>query len=119
MLGGLTRITENELPGVLYAILRPMIEEMIHEIERSYRFAMGNLPGVQAGPMYLIGGGARLQGLGDILSSQLGIPAHLPEPTSVFARGSAGNLEENPAFKPSNYLVLAPCVGLALRGEAP
>jgi len=119
MLGGLTRITEDELPGVLYTILRPILEEMAREIERSYRFAMGRLPGVQAGPLYLIGGGARLQGLVDVLSSHLGVPACLPEPTPVFVRAGAGNREENPMFRPSNYLVLAPCVGLALKGEAP
>ena len=119
MLGGLTRITEDELPGVLYAILRPIIEEMVHEIERSYRFAMGRLPGVQAGPMVLIGGGARLQGLVDVLSSQLGVPARLPDPASVLSGGGTGKLEENPMFRPANYLVLAPCVGLALKGGAP
>jgi len=118
VLGGLTRITEDELPGVLYAILRPMIEELVHEIERSYRFAMGSLPGVQAGPMYLVGGGARLQGLPDVLSDHLGIPARLPGPQALFGRDGDERMTESPALKPINYVVLAPCVGLALKGES-
>lgn len=118
MLGGLSRITEAELPGVLYAILRPTIEAVQYEIERSYRFALGQFPGTVAGPLVLTGGGARLQGLVDVLGSALGVPVGLPEPGTMFdLAGGATDGGLHPALKPTHYAVLAPSMGLALNEE--
>lgn len=120
MLSGLTRVTEDELPSVLYGIMRPIIDEMAREIERSYRFAMGQWAGVQAGPLYLVGGGSRLRGLVDVLSARLGVPVCLPDPTALFGVGkNSTESEPHPVSKPSNYAVLAPCIGLVLNRETP
>ncbi len=118
LVGGLARISEDALPGVLYAILRPTLEAMTSEIERSYRFAMGRLPGVTTGPIYLIGGGARMRGLAEVLSERLGLPVRLPDPRTALPGACAGGQPEHPLCSAINFPVLAPCVGLALMEEA-
>lgn len=116
--GGLTRINEDQLPAVLYAILRPMIEDMVQDIERSFHFALGQLPGVAAGVIYMVGGGARLAGLTDVLSDHLGVPVLLPDPESVLSTaGSTAGNGGHSACTPADFTVLAPCVGLAMMGE--
>jgi len=116
--GGLTRIDEQQLPAVLYAIVRRTLEEMAKEIERSCQFALGQLPGVSAGPIFLIGGGARLGGLLDILSDHLGVPVSLPDPVPALATAPAdGSGKGSPACNRANFPVLAACAGLAMTQE--
>jgi type IV pilus assembly protein PilM len=117
LVGGLSRISEDALPSVLYAILRPTIDTLIGEIERSYRFALGRLPSVPTGPMFLIGGGARLQGLGEVLSTRLGLQVALPDPRGALVGKAAAPLVDHPACTAQNFPVLAPCIGLAMLEE--
>ncbi len=117
VLGGLSQISERELPGVLYAILRSVFDAMAEEIERSYRFVLGRLNGVSAGPLYLVGGGARLPGLTHLLTDRLGVPVSLPDPKPVLDTRRVGGEGEHPACTAHNFPVLAPCVGLAMREE--
>lgn len=119
LVGGLSRISEDALPSVVYAILRPTLDALISEIERSYRFALGRLPtNVPNGPMFLIGGGARLQGLAEVLSSRLGLQVCLPDPRGALVGKSAAPLGGHPACNAMNFPVLAPCIGLAMLEEA-
>jgi len=116
--GGLTRIDEEQLPAVLYAVLRSTIEAMARDMERSFQFALGQLPGTTAGPVYLIGGGARLGGLADALSAELGVPVLLPDPKRTLDTASTQpGGGEHPACTPGHFPALAACAGLAMMGE--
>lgn len=115
MAGGLGRISEDALPGVLYAILAKTLDTLAAEIERSYRFALGRHVGSTTGPLYLAGGGARLRGLPEVLSSKLGTEVRLPDPGAVF---HGAGTSAHPACSAANYPVLAMSVGLAMAEEA-
>jgi type IV pilus assembly protein PilM len=117
VLGGLSQISERELPGVLYAILRTVFDAMAEEVERSYRFVLGRLQGASAGPLYLVGGGARLPGLTQILAERLGVPVSLPDPKTVVDTRRRRGEGEHPACTAHHFPVLAPCVGLAMLEE--
>lgn len=115
VVGGPAQISENELPDVLFGILRPTLEAMTKEIERSCRFALGQLPGVPTGPLYLIGGGAQLRGLTEALSGALGIPVLLPDAASALPAARARDGEaEHPACASAQFPALAACIGLAM-----
>lgn len=116
IVGGLTRINDEDLPGVLYAIVRPTLDSIVSEIERSYRFVMGRLPGATTGPLYMIGGGARMQGLVGVLGERLGLPVCLPDPKTVLNTDTTSG-EEHPLASATNFPVMAACVGLALMEE--
>ena len=119
LVGRLAVISENELPSVFYAILRPVLDNLATEIERSYRYAMGQFPGSQAGPLYLIGGGARLGGLTNYLNGHLGVPIRMPDAGPRFMDvESEGPGTAHSLHLPLNFCVLAPCVGLAIKEEA-
>jgi type IV pilus assembly protein PilM len=118
LVGGLQRISEEALPGVLYAILRPILENLASEIERSCRFALGRLNNATVSGIRLFGGGARLSGLGEALAARLGVPVALPEPGGALqVAGRAGT--PHPALAPATFAALAACAGVALSGEEP
>ncbi len=112
---GLSRVEEEALPSILYAILRPVLDTLTTEIERSYRFVMGRLPPTPGGPLYLVGGGARLQGLREVLGSRLGAPACLPDARTALGPPTA---TDHPACSELHFPALAPCMGLALLEES-
>jgi type IV pilus assembly protein PilM len=112
VIGGIGQISEEALPGMLYAIIRPTLDAMTEEIERSYRFALGKIAGSSPGPLWVIGGGARLKGLTSILGDRLGVPVTFPNPDIAGSRQTPdGN---HPALSDVNRPVLAGCIGLAL-----
>jgi len=116
MAGGLARIHEEDLPGVLYAILRNKLNNMVGEIEKSYRFATGRVANAQTGFLYVIGGGARLKGLPEVLGKQLNLKVQLPDPEKcIDTQGSSSRHSIHPACLPSNFPVLATCIGLAMK----
>lgn len=119
VVGGLSRIKEGALPGVLYAILRETLDALVQDIEKSCRFALGQLRGAGAGPIFLIGGGARLRGLADVLTDRLGVPVRIPDADGILNAGTgADDRGQHTALAPDQFAVLAPCVGLALMEEA-
>ncbi len=120
LVSGLARISEDALPAVLYAVLRPILESMVGDIERSYRFALGRLTTANAGPVLLAGAGARLKGLPEVLAAQLGIPVCLPTPgpqLDAASPASPGGI--HPACSAMNFPVLSGCIGMALKEEEP
>ena len=113
MIDGLSRMEESALPGVLYSILRTLLDTMCDELERSFRFALGRLRGASATTLYLVGGGAKLKGLTQVLSNRLGIDVVLPSADMVFDRMTADS-QSHPLFSETNFPVLAPCLGMAM-----
>jgi Tfp pilus assembly PilM family ATPase len=116
LVSGLSRVNEEALPSVLYAVLRPVLDHLTAEIEKSFRFVLGRLPPVPHGPLFLIGGGARLQGLLEVLAARLGVPVCHPDPRTALG---AGTPTDHPACGPDQFPALAACVGLALLEESP
>lgn len=116
VVGGLGQISEEALPGMLFAIVRPTLDAMAEEIERAYRFVLGKVPGSSPGPLWLLGGGARLNGLTTILGDRLGVPVAYPDPDRALVRQQSDG-GSHPALTDANCPVLAGCVGLAMMGE--
>lgn len=118
VVGGLSRLSEQSLPCVLYAILRDKIEGLCIDIERSCRFALGKVDASGAGPILLVGGGARLKGLAEVLSDNLGIPVFLPG--SEFFRASGIRLPDarpDDDAERSMLAAMTPCIALAMVEE--
>lgn len=118
VVGGLSRLSEQALPGVLYAILRDKLEELCVDVERSCRFALGKVKGSVAGPILLVGGGARLKGLHEVLSDYLGIQVFLPDSDFFHASGiDLNNVRVEGDRGRAALAAMAPCLALALAEE--
>lgn len=119
-LGGLANISQEQMPGVLYAILAPAIEALAHDIERSYQFVLTQFADCSAGTLYLVGGGARLTGLIEALGPHLGVSIRLPEAGALITCCPDWREDpRHPALKPEQFCVLASCIGLTLREVQP
>ena len=70
--------TPNILSEMVYNVLRDDLENIISELERSYRYVLNCFPQRQPGPLILTGGGANLKNLDELLSSRLGIKTIIP-----------------------------------------
>ncbi len=115
VIGGISRLSEQALPGVLYAILRDTLETLIEDIERSCRFALGKVDSSTVGPILLVGGGSRLKGLAELLSDKLGIGVYPPNADFFTRCGFHFDAEpEDGTSEGETLSVLAPCVGLAM-----
>lgn len=119
MAGGVGRITEDALPGVLYAVLRETLQQLAGDITRSYRFVLSQFSDVRAGPIRLIGGAARMTGLVDALGEHLAVPVCMPTPTAALTSpaGTSGR-QCHPACAPAVFPVLAPAIGAAMEEDA-
>jgi type IV pilus assembly protein PilM len=128
VVGGLGRISEEALPGMLYAVLARTLETLVVEIEKSYRFVLDRTPSAVTGGLYLLGGGARLKGLAEILGQRLGIEVRLPDPAAVIRNAKSSDAVSgpdgsgpadglHPACAPVHFPALAVCMGLAMREE--
>lgn len=112
---GLGRISEQALPSVLFAIVRPVLESMTSEIERAFQYAMTQCS-AGSGGLYVVGGGSRCKGLSGILAADLGLEVKTPDvPETLLA--ADGTKPEHPACGPGEFAVLAPCFGLAMGGR--
>lgn len=118
VVGGLGRVNEEALPGMLHAILAKTLETLAADIERSFRFVLDRHNPSGMGLLYLVGGGARLRGLPQVLGQALGIEVRHFNPTDALRNAqldASGRL--HPACSPQNYPVLAACVGLAMKED--
>ena len=107
--GSMERLDEAALPGVLLSILRTPLTDLLSDVERAFRFVMEQYPRRQAGALVMVGGGARMPGLSEWLTRELGVKAALA--------GSNGVLKvtaSHPLSRPDIYSVMAGCVGLAM-----
>jgi len=64
----------SELGVMILTALRPNLERLASEVERSYEYVLQCYPGRTAGDLILAGGGANLRNLDAYLHNRLGIP---------------------------------------------
>ncbi len=63
----------TELAVMIFGALRPELDQIAGEVERSYEYVLQSCPGRKAGELILAGGGAALKQLSAYLSDRLGI----------------------------------------------
>lgn len=105
-------MTEEEyLRTQISDAITPVLAELLEELRRSLDFYRNRANGLGAQSIVLVGGTARLPGLSEYFSANLGLPVTVGNPLSLLAIGGkldTGYLEEvGPAFGVS--------VGLAVR----
>ena len=109
LMGAMDRLDESALPGVLLSVLKGSMTEMVGDVERAFSFVMEQYPRRQVGSLVLVGGGARMPGLADWLSHELGVPVALASANGVLS------LQANHVLsQPETYCVMAGCIGMAL-----
>ena len=97
------------------AMMRPVVERLSSEIHRSIGFYADQSDRAKVETLYLIGGGARLKHLSDVLAKKLSISVNpFPVPKSITV---AGNQSQKKAFA-SNFLQQAGTFALALEKSA-
>ena len=69
------------------SLLRPNLEKLVTEIERSFAFYREKEQGSAVESLVLLGGGSNLKNLTESLNDSLGIPVHPGNPVAAFAIG--------------------------------
>jgi len=69
-------VDSRRMAGILLGALRPTLRGMSEDIQRSFRYAMGLYPDRTVAGLWVIGGGAELSGLPEMLHDLLGITVH-------------------------------------------
>ena len=96
------------------ALMRPVLERLISEIQRSIGFYKDKARGEEIEGLYLIGGGARLAHLTDVLTDKVGVQVQLlPYPKQL---GVNGNSEQRKIFR-QKFLEQATCLALAMESD--
>lgn len=67
-----------QLGGIIRNILRPELDALCDEIERTYRYALQCYPDRQSSELILAGGGSEVKNLGQHLHEKLGIQVSTP-----------------------------------------
>jgi len=92
-------------------MIRPVVERLTGEIQRSIDFYNEKHPGIDISKMYMVGGGAETKHLSTVLQDKIGIAVSvlpIPDPLRV-----SGGREQQEAFN-KHFLELAIAFGLAL-----
>jgi type IV pilus assembly protein PilM len=97
------------------AMMRPVVERMTGEIHRSIGFYKDKSGGSQVNSLYLIGGGAQLRHLSQVLTERLDIPTFLFTPPQNLR--VAGGAKQDQHFK-SKFLEYGTAFALALETNA-
>ena len=93
------------------AMMRPVVERLTSEIQRSIGFYVDQSEGSELEALYLVGGGARLKHLSEVLTEELGVPVSLlPFPSAL---GNGGNGANQTAFQ-ERFLEQAVSLSLAM-----
>ena len=101
-------LDETALPGVLSAVLRGPLTDLVADVEKAFCFVMEQYPRRQAGGLVLVGGGSRMPGLPDFITGSLGV--------RTIQAGAQRVLDvpaSHPMSRPDIFSVMAGCVGLA------
>jgi Tfp pilus assembly PilM family ATPase len=70
---GAASASHDEVAMLLMGALRGELNELAGEIKRSYEYVLSSYPGRRAGDLVLVGGGASMPNLAELLSGTLGI----------------------------------------------
>ncbi|MBM3459376.1 MAG: type IV pilus assembly protein PilM, partial [Armatimonadetes bacterium] len=109
---GTAQMSEEEfLQAQINDAIMPVLNELVTELQRSLEFFRNRASGAGAQQILLTGGSARLRGLANFLSANLGIPVAVGDPLQYVTTGPKADpamvSEYGPAFPVS--------VGLAVR----
>jgi Tfp pilus assembly PilM family ATPase len=106
----------SELAGMIFAALRPDLERIAAEIERSYEYILQSYPGRAAADLILAGGGAALKRLDTYLANRLGISVRCAD---AYLEDGGSTLQVDPTLgrmrQPISTCLSA--VGLAISPE--
>jgi len=105
---------EKRMASILHGVLAPIIRRMASEIERSFRYGMDLYPRAPVSGLVLVGGGANLKGLGQILGDKLGITVRCPSPDRLAAKNSG-----HPALAGNVLPGMVTCIGTGYGGLSP
>lgn len=95
-------------------MMRPIVERLTGEIQRSIGFYRDQSKGGEVEAIYLIGGGAQLKHLSDVLTDNTGIPVSgLPFPEGL---NVSGDKEQQEAFQ-KKFLEQAMSLSLAMESS--
>ncbi|HRX83811.1 MAG TPA: pilus assembly protein PilM [Phycisphaerae bacterium] len=106
----------NVLGDLIFNVLRSDLDEMVEELERSYRYVMQCFPRRAPGPLVLVGGGAVLRGLDVFLQERLGVTVLTPGITEP--EGSLLDLTACGQDSVSSASAYACAIGLAIPQES-
>jgi Tfp pilus assembly PilM family ATPase len=102
-------LDESALPGVLSAVLKGPLTDLVADVEKAFCFVMEQYPRRQAGGLVLVGGGSRMPGLPDFITDLLGVRT-----VQAGAQQVLNIPGSHPMSRPDVFSVMAGCVGLAL-----
>ena len=95
-------------------MMRPVVERLAGEIKRSFGFYKDNSEGTEPEVLYLIGGGARMKHLPEVLSEKVGITVSVfPVPEEVRV---SGGVNQNKVFG-NKFLEQAVSLSLAMESS--
>lgn len=104
---------EDYSPARIFAIVRPVLTDLITEIRRSLEFYRVQSGDVIVDRAYLAGGGAKLRGLAPAISDALGFRVELASPWLSVKTDQA---DIDPGYLQANAPEFTVPLGLALRG---
>ncbi len=105
---------ERYSPAKIYDAIRPVLVDLTREVRQSLDFFRMSLGEGSPEVGYLLGGGARLRGIGNLLADTLGFPFEGLDPWKALSL-NGGKATELESLGPS----FAVPVGLAMRGVRP
>lgn len=70
--GGIAGLSDDELPRILFSVLRPSLETLVQEVLDSFAYVFRTTPDGGASRLWLAGGGAALSGLSEYLGLSCG-----------------------------------------------
>jgi len=97
------------------SLLRPNLEKLVTEIERSFSFYREKEQGSAVESLVLLGGGSNLKNLTDNLNESLGIPVQPGNPVAAFALGEPSLRDDE--LETANRFASALGVALASPGD--
>jgi len=90
-------ILEDKIAGAqLVSLLRPNLEKLVTEIERSFAYYRDKEQGAPVELLLLLGGGGNLKNLTQNLSEALRIPVQLGNPLAAFPSSGSSLLNDEP-----------------------
>jgi type IV pilus assembly protein PilM len=111
-----SRVLDNKITSTqVISLLRPNLEKLVTEIERSFAFYREKEQGSAVESLVLLGGGSNLKNLAENLNESLGIPVQIGNPVAAFALGEPSLRDDE--LETANRFASALGVALAPSGD--